>query len=333
MIFNMNSKFLVAAAVCALSLCVTQVFAQTAAEPLFPTKPIRLIVPVATGGLTDSLGRALGLKLQQRLGQTVVVENKGGAGGVVGTIAAAAAPADGYTILMTFLGPAAVRQALNSKATPYNTLRDFAPVSLVARFPLLLVVGSKFPAQTLNEFIALTKSKPSEVSYASAGVGSTGHLAMELFLRDTGTKILHVPYKGEAPAMIDVMEGRVSALWMSLSVAYPQIKEGKLHVLGIANQERHPGAPEIPTIAEAGLKGFEFTGWYGMLVPAATPKSIVQILAKEFSAIVNDPSMRSQYETYGIEQAAYGSEQFDQLIKSEIDKWQRLGRDTGLAIE
>ena len=323
----------IAAVLCLWSLCANAVFAQAATDPQFPAKPLRLIVPVATGGLTDSLGRTLALKLEQRLGQPVVVENKGGAGGVVGTIAAAAAPADGYTILMTFIGPAAVRQALNSKTTPYSTLRDFAPVGLVARFPVLLVVGSNFQTKTLSEFIALAKTKPAEVSYASAGIGSTGHLAMELFQRDTGIKILHVPYKGEAPAMIDVMEGRVSALWMSLSVAYPQIKDGKLRALGIANKERHPGAPEIPTIGEAGLKGFEFNGWYGMLVPAATPKAVVQILAKEFVAIVNDPSVQRQYETYGIEQAAYGSEQFDQLIKTEIDKWQRLGTDTGLTIE
>ena len=231
------------------------------------------------------------------------------------------------------MGPAAVRQALNSKTIPYSTLRDFAPVSLVARFPLLLVVGSNFQTKTLGEFIALAKTKPADVSYASAGVGSTGHLAMELFQRDIGVKILHVPYKGEAPAMIDVMEGRVSALWMSLSVAYPQIKDGKLRALGIANKERHPGAPEIPTIGETGLKGFEFTGWYGMLVPAATPAPVIQILAKEFVAIVNDPSMKRQYETYGIEQAAYGAEQFGQLIKTEIEKWQRLGTDTGLNID
>ena len=329
----MKLKTLVAVVVWMLCPCLNSVYAQNTIEAQFPSKPLRLIVPVATGGLTDSLGRTLALKLEQRLGQSVVVENKGGAGGVVGTIAAAAAPADGYTILMTFLGPAAVRQALNSKATPYDTLRDFAPVSLVARFPLLVVVGANYQAKTLGEFIALAKAKPGEVSYASAGVGSTGHLAMELFQRDTGIKGLHVPYKGEAPAMIDVMEGRVSALWMSLSVAYPQIKEGKLRALGIANKERHPGAPEIPTMTEGGVNGFEFTGWYGMLVPAATPKAIVQRLAKEFVAIVNDPSVSRQYETYGIEQAAYGSEQFAQLIKSEIDKWQRLGQDTGLAIE
>ena len=328
---KLNSLF--ASVLSALSVCVAPAFAQQSVEPAFPIKPIRLIVPVATGGLTDSLGRTLALKLEQRLGQSVVVENKGGAGGVVGTIAAAAAPADGYTILMTFLGPAAVRQALNSKATPYDTLRDFAPVSLVARFPLLVVVGTNFPAKTLGDLIALAKAKPGEVSYASAGVGSTGHLAMELFQRDTGIKGLHVPYKGEAPAMIDVMEGRVSALWMSLSVAYPQIKEGKLRALGIANKERHPGAPEIPTMTEGGVNGFEFIGWYGMLVPAATPKAIVQTLAKEFVAIVNDPSVSRQYERYGIEQAAYGSEQFAELIKSEIDKWQRLGQDTALTIE
>jgi tripartite-type tricarboxylate transporter receptor subunit TctC len=329
----MTLKPFIAAFLFAQCLCVSPIFAQAATDPPFPTKPLRLIVPVATGGLTDSLGRTLALKLEQRLGQSVVVENKGGAGGVVGTIAAAASSADGHTILMTFMGPAAVRQALNSQTIPYSTLRDFTAVSLVARFPLLLVVGSNFQTKTLNEFIALAKTKPADVSYASAGVGSTGHLAMELFQRDIGVKILHVPYKGEAPAMIDVMEGRVSALWMSLSVAYPQIKDGKLRALGIANKERHPGAPEIPTIGEAGLKGFEFTGWYGMLVPAATPAPVVQILAKEFVAIVNDPGMKRQYETYGIEQAAYGPEQFGQLIKTEIDKWQRLGMDTGLSID
>jgi tripartite-type tricarboxylate transporter receptor subunit TctC len=329
----MTFKPLIAAVLYAQCLCVSPVFAQATIDPPFPTKPLRLIVPVATGGLTDSLGRTLALKLEQRLGQPVVVENKGGAGGVVGTIAAAASSADGHTILMTFMGPAAVRQALNSQTIPYSTLRDFTAVSLVARFPLLLVVGSNFQTKTLNEFIALAKAKPADVSYASAGVGSTGHLAMELFQRDIGVKILHVPYKGEAPAMIDVMEGRVSALWMSLSVAYPQIKDGKLRALGIANKERHPGAPAIPTIGEAGLKGFEFTGWYGMLVPAATPAPAVQILAKEFVAIVNDPGMKRQYETYGIEQAAFGPEQFGQLIKTEIDKWQRLGTDTGLTID
>ena len=318
---------------CAVFLQAGVSNAQVAADAPYPSKPIRLIVPVAPGGLTDILGRILGARLQQRLGQTVVIENKGGAGGVVGTVAAASAPADGYTLLMTFLGPAAVRQALGSKSTSYDTLRDFAPVSQVARFPMLLVAAPDLPAKTLGEFIALAKSKPGEISYASAGVGSTGHLVMELFRRDAGINVVHIPYKGESPAMIDVMEGRVASLWMSLAVAQPQIKIGKLRALGIANKERHKGAPEIPTIAESGVKDFEFTGWYGILVPAATPKAIVQTLSTEFVAIVNDPAMAKEYAVQGIEPAAYGSEPFGQLIRAEIDKWHRLGVDTKLTID
>jgi tripartite-type tricarboxylate transporter receptor subunit TctC len=306
--------------------------AQGAAEAAYPSKPVRLVVPVAPGGLTDILGRTLAARLQDRLGQTVIVENRGGAGGVVGTAAVVSAPADGYTLLMTFLGPAAVRQALGNQNVGYDTLRDFAPVGQVARFPMLLVVSPDLPAKNVAEFIALAKAKPGELTYASAGAGSTGHLVMELFQREAGLDVVHVPYKGEAPAMIDVMSGRVNALWMSLSVAQAQIKAGKLRALGIANKERHKGAPEIPAISET-VKGFEFTGWYGILVPAATPKPIVQRLGAEFVAIVNDPSMAPEYDRHGIEPAAFGPDAFGQLIRTEIEKWRRIGASGGFKID
>jgi len=298
----------------------------------YPTKPVRLVVPVASGGLTDILGRVLAQRLESRIGQTVVVENKGGAGGVVGTVAAASAPADGYTLLMTFLGPAAVRQALGSN-TPYDTLRDFAPVSMVAQFPMVLVVNPELPVKDLAEFITLAKAKPGELSYASAGVGSTPNLGGELFNRDAGVNLRHVPYRGEAPGMIDVMAGRVSAAWMSWAVAQPEIEEGKLRVLGITTKERYHAAPDIPTIAEGGVKGFEFKGWFGILVPAHTPKPIVEKLAKEFQTIVNEPDMASIYAKYGIEQYAKGSQQFEAVIKDEIQKWRQLGADTGFTID
>lgn len=181
-----------------------------ASSAQYPMKPVHFVVPVAPGGLTDQLGRALAERLQRRLGQTVVVENKGGAGGVVGTVAVASAPADGHTLLMTFLGPAAVRQALGSNV-PYDTLRDFTAVSTVAKFPMLLVVNSDLPVKNLAEFIEMARSKPGELSYASAGVGSTANLAGELFGRDAGVDLLHTPYKGEAASMMDVVAGRVSS--------------------------------------------------------------------------------------------------------------------------
>jgi tripartite-type tricarboxylate transporter receptor subunit TctC len=320
------------------ALLASMFFAGTAsaqaADPSiqYPSKTIHFVVPVAPGGLTDILGRALAERLQKRLGQTVVVENKGGAGGVVGTVAVASAPADGHTLLMTFLGPAAVRQALGSN-TPYDTLRDFVPVSAVAQFSMLLVVGSDLPVKNLAEFIDLAKSKPGELSYASAGVGSTANLVGELFKRDAGVDLLHTPYKGEAAGMIDVIAGRVSSAWMSSSVAQPQIEQGKLRVLGIANKERHSGTPDIPTIAEGGVEGFNFAGWYGVLVPAGTPQPIVEKLSKEFQSIVNDPEMTSIYAKYGIDQYAHGQEHFDSLIKEEIQKWRQLGADTGFKLD
>ena len=298
------------------------------AQP-YPSKPLRFIVPVAAGGLTDILTRLLATRLQERLGQSVVVDNRTGAGGIIGMEGAAKSPADGYTILMSYIGVAAVNPSLY-KDLPYDTLRDFAPVSLVASFPMVLAVHPDVPAKTTKEFIDLAKARPGTLLYGSAGNATTSHLAMELFRREAGIDVSHVPYKGAAPALNDLMGGRLAAVFDSLTLIMPQAKAGRVRALGIASRERSKLAPEIPTISEAGVKDFEVTGWYGVLVPAATPRSAVERLEGEFNAIVREPAMRDQMLQRGIEPIGEGAGRFGQLLKSEIEKWRRVVQESKL---
>ena len=293
------------------------------AQQDYPNRTIRFVVPVAAGGLTDILTRVLAQRLAQVVSQPVIVDNKPGAGGIIGMESAAKSPPDGYTLVMSYIGVAAVNPWLY-KNLSYDPLRDFAPVSLVAAFPMVLAVHPSVPANTVEEFVALLKRKPAELNYGSAGNATTSHLAMELFLRETGTRMTHVPYKGAAPAMNDLLAGNVSAVFDSLTLVLPQLQAGKLKALGIASREKSPLAPALPTIAASGFPGFEVTGWYGVLTPKGTPDDIVAKLAQEFQRIVTEPAMRAQLASRGIEPIGQGSAAFAKLLRDENDKWRRV---------
>jgi len=311
-----------AAAAIASTVALTYTFTSIGQQD-YPTRSIRIVVPVAAGGLTDILTRVLAQRLSQVVGQAVVVDNKPGAGGIIGMENAAKSPSDGYTLVMSYIGVAAVNPWLY-KNLSYDPLRDFVPVSLVAAFPMVLAVNPSVPANNVEEFVALLKRKPGELNYGSAGNATTSHLAMELFLRDTGTRMTHVPYKGAAPAMNDLLAGNVSAVFDSLTLVLPQLLAGKLKALGIASREKSPLAPALPTIGSSGVPGFEVTGWYGVLAPRGTPEEIVNKLALEFQRIVTEPAMRTQLASRGIEPIGQGSVAFGKLLREENDKWRRI---------
>ncbi len=314
------------------ALVTTLALDQAAHAQDYPTKPIRLVVPVAPGGLTDILTRLIGQRLQERLGQPVVVDNKPGAGGIVAMSFAAKAAPDGYTLIMGYLGALAVNQHIY-KSLPYDPLKDFEPISLVAGFPVLLITHPSVPARNIREFIQLAKSKQGQMSYASGGNTTVSHLAMELFQRDAGIQMVHIPYKGAAPAMTDLIAGQVTVAFDTMTLVLPQVKAGKIRALAVASKERSSLAPEIPTIAESGIKGFEVTGWYGILAPARTPQSIVSKLSRELMAIVNEPAMREKLAERGIEPIGKDNVYFSSFIREEADKWQRVVRDSNIKVD
>ncbi len=298
-------------------------------ETDFPNRPLRFVVPVAAGGLTDILTRMLAQKLQQRLGQPVVVDNKPGAGGIIGMENAARSAPDGYSMVMSYIGVAAVNPWIYPSLS-YNPLKDFEPVSFVANFPMVLAVHPSVPARTVSEFVDLLRQRPSVLNYGSAGNATTAHLAMTLFLKDTGTRATHVPYKGAAPAMNDLLAGQISAVFDSLTLVLPQIRAGRLRALGIASPQRSALAPDLPTIAESGVPGFVVTGWYGVLMPAGTPKPIVDRLSQEFREIVSDPEMRKEMASRGIEATGSDPATMGKLLRDENDKWRQVVAAAGI---
>ena len=289
----------------------------------YPSKPVRFVVPVAAGGLTDILTRMLAQRLQQRLGQPVPVDNKPGAGGIIGMENAARSPADGYTLVMSYIGVAAVNPWIYPNLS-YNPIKDFEPISFVANFPMVLAVHPSVPANSVQEFVALLKRQPGALNYGSAGNATTSHLAMALFLRETGTTANHIPYKGAAPAMNDLLAGQISAVFDSLTLVLPQIRSGRLRALGIASSQRTSLAPDLPTISESGVSGFEVTGWYGVLAPAGVPKAIIDRLSREFRNIVADPEMRREMASRGIEATGSDTAAFGKLLRDENEKWRKV---------
>ena len=308
-------RFAVAALAAALSL---PMLAQD-----YPSRPVRLIVPVAAAGMTDIMGRLIARKLQDRLGQPVVVENRAGGGGNLGTEAVVRAPADGYTLLYAYPGPIVVNPWL-SKSLGYDPLKDLAPVSLLLSYPMVLAVHPSVPANNVQEFIAAAKKANPPYSYGSAGNATTSHLIMELFRREAGIELLHVPYKGAAPAMTDLIAGRLQATVDSLALIWPQHRAGKIKALGITSRERNPAAPELPTVAEGGLKDFEVIAWQSILVPAATPRPVIDRLAKEFAGIIADPEVRKEMATRGLDPAYKDPAAFAQMLRAESATWRRV---------
>src|SRR5467141_3678641 len=283
----------------------------------YPARPIRMIVAFPPGGGTDIVGRMLAQKLGETLGQNVIVENHGGAGGNIGTELAARAAPDGYTLLMGNVAPNAINVSL-FKGLPFDPVADFAPVSLVASTPNILVVHPSTPARTVKEVIALAKAKPGTLNFASAGVGSSSHLAGELFRILAGADIVHVPYKGAGPAMVDVLSGQVQLYFATMPAAMPHVKSGKLVPVAVTSARRSQALPDLPTIAESGVPGYEASTWYGVLAPAHTPSAVVARLHGNIVKVLADAALHARLADQGFDPVGNSPEEFGAYIKSEI---------------
>ena len=317
-----------------LTKCALAALAISAAAhaQVYPSKPIRMIVAYPPGGGTDIVGRMLAQKLGETLGQGVVVENRGGASGNIGTEIAAHAAPDGYTILMGNVAPNAINVSL-FRNLPFDPVADFAPVSLVASTPNILVVHPSLRARTVKEVVALAKDEPGTLNFASAGVGSSSHLAGELFRVLAGAPIIHVPYKGAGPAMVDVLSGRVQLYFATLPAAMPHVKSGKLAPVALTSAGRSRALPDVPTIAESGVPGYEASTWYGLLAPARVPPGAVARLHQATVQILGDAAFREKLADQGFEPVGDSPEEFAAYIKSEIAKWGKVIRDADIRPE
>jgi tripartite-type tricarboxylate transporter receptor subunit TctC len=297
----------------------------------YPVKPVRLVSPSSAGGGSDIVARSLAPKLAERLGQQVIVENRPGAGTVIGSDYVAKAPPDGYTLLLG-IATLATNPALLKKM-PYDAVRDLAPISKVAASPNVLVVHPSVPVRSVKELIAFVSARPGQLSFASAGVGTNPHMAMELFLSTTKLKMVHIPYKGSAPAITDLVGGHVAAMAATALTGIPQIRSGRLRGLGVSSAQRSASAPDLPTIAEAGVPGYEATQWYGVLAPAGTPPEIIKRLNAELVQILQLADVKSRFAADGAEPVGDSPEQFAQYIRSELTKWAKVARDAGIQPE
>ena len=292
----------------------------------YPQRPIRFVIPYAPGGNTDMIGRVLGAKLSESMGQSVVVENRGGAATLIGAENVAKSPADGYSMLLATSTTLAINPHLY-KSLPYDPLKDFAPVILVARIPMVLVVHPSLPAKTARDLIALAKAKPDQLSYATQGVGSPADMAMLLFAEATGIKAIPVPYKGGAPGLIDLIAGNVTMMFDNSSLAY--VKSGKLRALVQTGEKRMPNQPDIPTAVELGYKNCVFSPWQGVVVPAKTPPDIIAKLHNELRKALQLPDVRERITFDGAEVIAGSSGEFGEYIKSELNRFGKIIRATG----
>ena len=303
--------------IAAAALCLALVAGAAAAD--YPDRPIRLIVPFPPGGSNDVVGRLIAKVLSEKIGQQVFVDNRGGAGSIIGTEALAKAAPDGYTLGIVSIA-FAVNPALHNPL-PYDPVKSFEPVSILATGPNVLVVNPDLPVKSVKELIALAKQKPGELNYASAGIGSFQHLGGELFKLDANVDIVHVPYKGGGPAMQDVIAGHVKIMFSSLIQTTPFIKSGQLRPLGTGGTKRSPVLPDVPTIAEAGVPGYNATNWWGVLAPAGTPKPILDKLYNNIQLALQSPEIQQQFAREGAEVVTMTPAEFQDFIKSEIDKW------------
>jgi tripartite-type tricarboxylate transporter receptor subunit TctC len=301
------------------------------AQSTYPARPIRLIVPSAPGGGTDITARVIAPKLSEQLGQQIVIENRAGAGSMIGGEAVARAPADGYTLLMG-ISTLAINPAIYKKV-PYDALRDFAPISQVVSLPNIPVAHPSLPVRNVKELISLGKSRPRQLNYASAGVGTSPHLSMELFLIMTGLQVVHIPYKGSGQGIVDVVAGQISLMMPSILTGLPHAKSGRLRSFGVTGAKRAAGAPDVPTIAEAGVPGYEATQWFGVLAPARTPADIINRLHREIVTVVNSPDMRERLVADGADPVGSSPAEFQAYIRSETDKWAKVVRQARITAE
>jgi tripartite-type tricarboxylate transporter receptor subunit TctC len=322
----MSKTFLIA------MTCLLAALLPARAQTGYPNKPVRLVVPFAPGGSTDALARLLAEELRAELGQPVIVENKAGAGGNIGGDMVAKAAPDGYTVLVTAAGPTVINPSLYSKM-PYDPVKDLRPVTLLIQEPNLMAINPRIPAKTVAEFIAYAKANPKAVSFGSPGNGSPAHLAGEWFNQLTGTTMVHVPYKGTGPALNDLVAGQIAMMIDNMPALWPHVQSGKLRALAVSTDKRAAAAPELPTIAESGVKGFAFGAWKGLMVPAATPNDVVDRLHAAASKALAKPAFRKKLTELGAEPVGSTPAQFAAVIKSETASWAALVKSTGTKLD
>jgi tripartite-type tricarboxylate transporter receptor subunit TctC len=324
----MTRSFFRTLAVAALAAGATLAHAQAP----YPTKPLRIVVPFPAGGTTDILARAVAQKLTESFGQSVVVDNRPGAGGNIGAELVAKSAPDGYTMLMGTVGTHAINPSLYAKM-PYDHVKDFAPVILVAGVPNVLVVNPGVPANSVQELIAYIKANPGKVNFASSGSGTSIHLSGELFKTMTGLPITHIPYKGSTPALTDLMGGQVQMMFDNLPSSLPQIKAGKLRALAVTSAQRASALPDVPTVAEAGLPGFEASSWFGLLAPAGTPPDVVAKVNGEVAKWLATPEAKEKFAAQGAIVAGGPPSDFVRQIASETAKWQKVVKESGAKVD
>ncbi|MBS0391898.1 MAG: tripartite tricarboxylate transporter substrate binding protein [Proteobacteria bacterium] len=298
----------------------------------YPTKPVTIVVPFAPGGTTDILARIVGQGLTTELGQPFIVDNRAGAGGNIGASLAAKAAADGYTLFMGTVGTHAINQALYKKM-PFDPVKDFAPISRVATVPNLLVANPKEPYKTVKELIAYAKANPGKVTFGSPGSGASPHVSGELFKSMTGTDLLHVPYKGSAPAMTDLLGGQINIMFDNLPSAIQHVRSGKLRPIAVTTARRSPELPDVPTIAESGVPGYEAMSWFGMFAPAATPKPVLDRLNAALVKVLNQADVKKKIAEQGGDVVAESPAQFAAFIKSETVKWGKVVKESGATVD
>ena len=318
-----------ARALCWLSLAL---FSPWTAAQAFPSKPVRLVVPYPPGGIGDTLARELGTQLSQRLGQPVVVDNKPGASQIIGAETVAKSAPDGYTLFLGSLSSLVLNVGSN-KSLPYDPAKDFTPVSMFFNTPLYLVVNPDLPVKSVAELIAYGKAHPGKLSFGSIGSGSSLHLTGEMFKSRTGVDMLHVPYKGSVPAVTDLLGGQIQLIFDAGTSSLPLVRSGKLRVLGVTSARRASGTPDVPTLAESGVPGFDASFWFGIVAPAGTPQTVIKRRSKEINEILKDPALVERYRPNGVEIAGSTPEEMAAQIKSDRPLWAQVQRQAGISPE
>ncbi len=298
----------------------------------WPAKPLRFIVPFPPGGGNDTIARLMAQKLSAPLGQQVIVDNRPGAGGTIGAEAAARAPGDGYTMFLAGVATHGINPNLRKKL-PYDALKDFEAVSLIASAPLLVVVHPSLPVKSVKDLVAVARSRPGQINYASNGAGGSSHLGVELFNMMTGTKMVHVPYKGLAPALTDLLSGEVQVMFSSAVAMLPQVKAGRLRAIAMTGSKRSAAIPNVPTVAEAGVPGYETGSWYGVVVPAGTPRAVVDRLSREIQGIVKSADITSKLNEEAVIPVGSTPEAFDKHIRAELARWAKVIKAAKIELE
>jgi tripartite-type tricarboxylate transporter receptor subunit TctC len=313
-------------------ICTAALLAGASALAAYPDKPIRLLMPYPAGGSIDTAGRAVAQKLADQFGQQIVIDNRTGSGGTIGTETGARAAPDGYTLVMGGTGTLALSPHLQ-RNLPYDPVRDFAPVTMLIASPYVLVVHPSVPANSVKELIALAKARPGQINYGSGGNGSAPHFAAEMFNAAAGVKLVHIPYKGSTPAVIDLIGGQVQVMFTGIPSVLAYIKSNRLRAIGVTGKTRTASLPDLPTVIESGVPGYEVSPWFGVLVPAKTPSAIVSTLNREIVKILRSPAMLERFETEGVDPVGDTPEHFAAYIKEELVKWGKVVKATGMRVD